>query len=155
MGFTSIPSGRRDVDSPVEEQILTDLYDRDEALREAPFFFPFAEVSTASAFPTYATVLTKSIYIPTWAKGITMAAQFKKVGGAGCFMQWHLDGAIFDTSGDFTTSDSTYDDTKRITMAAIDTALRGTRVDVIIKLASLSGGTAFAIQTDGPACRFI
>lgn len=151
--WADIASTRRDVDSPLTEQFFTDLHDRDEALREQPFFLGFAEVSTASAFPTYALVLTKSIYIPRHALGITLAAQFKKVGGSACFFQWFLDGTSVAAAG-FTVSDSTYDDSHRKTLAAIDTDLRGTTVDITLKLAAWLGGTAFAIQTDGPACRF-
>lgn len=137
----------------MKEQLFTDLYDRDEALREQSFFLGFPEKSTASAYSTFALVLTRSIYIPRHALGITLAAQFKKVGGAGCFFEWFLDGTSV-AAEDFTTSDSTYDDSHRKTLAAISPALRGTRVDITLKLAALGGGTAFAIQTDGPACRF-
>jgi len=151
MTWTTIASTRRDVDSPAEEDLFTDFYNRDENLREAPFCLLFAEVSTASAWPTYATVLTSAVYIPAWASGITLAAQFKVTGSFALF-QWFLDGTSV-AAADSTTS-ATYDDSKRKTLAAIDEAIRGSVVDITLNLAQV-GGTAYAIQTDGPACRFI
>lgn len=155
MGLTTIVSTRRDVDSPWKENLFTDLHSRDDELREAPFNYAFAEFSTTSAFPTYVVAETKNVYIPTWARGITMAAQFAHTTGDSVFFEWFLDGSsVAAAAFENASVHPTYDDTHRKTLAAIPTAIRGTRVVLELKISAGGGGTAYAKGTDGAACRF-
>lgn len=155
MGLTAISTTRRDEDSPWKENLFADLHARDEELREAPFGYAFSEFSTTSAFPTYVVAETRSIYVPAWAKGITCAAQFAHTTGDSVFFEWFLDGTSV-SAADFVNSSvhPTFDDTERKTLAAIATAVRGTRVVLELKISAGGGGTAYAKGTVGAACRF-
>ena len=154
--WVDIAAGDRDVDSPLKQQVFDDLHTRDESLRQAPFFLGFAEVTTTSGTPT--SVFTKSLYIPRWAIGLTVAAQYKSSGAVPVMTAtWSIGGSAM-TDGDSINNEGfpSFDDTKRFKITTIPSALLGTRATLELKMSVIVGGsgTAHAKQTDGPACRF-
>jgi hypothetical protein len=147
--FNDIVATRRDVDSPLEEQLFTDYYDRDEGLRQAPFWAPLAEVTTSST--TFVTVASWKGYVPIWATKLVVAIQVKVNGVTGSYQA--IIGAL--TSDTKTTTSLTYVDTERLTFSDVST-VQGTEVTISLQ-AKISNGAniAYAKQTDGPACRFL
>ncbi len=155
MAFTEIATTDRDVDSPLKEALFTDLHDRDDGLREAAFFLGFSEQTTASTSPVV--MFTKDIFIPRWAIGLTVAAQYKTSGGVPvATWTWSIGGSAM-TDGDSANGLflPAWDDTLRFTIDALPSNLLGTRAALEVLGSALSGGTAHVKQTDGPACRFI
>ena len=147
--FPDIVSTRRDVDSPLEQQLFDDLYNRDEALSEHPFFLESAEVSTSAT--TFTTVKSWQVYVPAGAKKLVIAFQAKVSAGTGSYQV--IIGAL--TSDTKTTTSASYVDTLRCTLSDVST-VRGTEVTVSLQAKNSSGAnTTFAKQTDGAACRFL
>ena len=157
MGTTwvDIASTDRDVDSPHKQQNFDDLHTRDESLRAAPFFLGFAEVTTTSTTPVV--MFSKSIYIPRWAAGLTVAAQYEIVGAVpvGTFT-WSIGGSAMTDGDTINIATVLYTDTKRFTIDALPAALLGTRATLELKgdILAAGQGTAKSKQIDGPACRF-
>ena len=159
MGTTwvDIASTDRDVDSPHKQQNFDDLHTRDESLRAAPFFLGFSEVTTTSGTPVV--VFSKSLYIPRWAVGLTVAAQYKTSGSVSIMAAtWAIGGSAMTDGDDIPefTNFPTYDDTERFKITTLPSALLGTRATLELTMYVFidGSGTAHAKQTDGPACRF-
>ena len=157
MGTTwvDIASTDRDVDSPLKASLFDDLVTRDDSLRQAPFFLGFSEVTTTSDTPVV--MFSKSIYIPRWAIGLTVAAQYEITGAVpvGTFT-WSIGGSGMTDGDSITATVVTYASTKRFTIDALPSALLGTRATLELKGNIFAAGlaTAFSKQVDGPACRF-
>ncbi len=156
MAWPGILASRRDVDSPWKADLFDDLHDRDVNLHERTFPMVFPEVSTTSVFGAYAVVFTETIYIPTAAHGIRVGCQLSVTTGDSNFFQWFLDDVSI-SAADFINDvvHPTYNDTKRKTNTAIDTAIRGTRVALELRLSNLGGGTSYAKSSFGAVCAFL
>lgn len=146
--FPDIVTTRRDVDSPLDEALFLDFYNRDEGLSEHPFFLAFTEVSTTAT--SFTTLATFKLYIPVAAVRLVCAFQAKTVLGTGSY-QWIIGALTSDTK---TTTSATYVDTLRCTFADV-TSVRGTEVTLELQVKNSGVNLTYAKQTDGPACRFL
>lgn len=146
--FPDIAAAARDVDSPGDELLFQNFYDRDEGLREHPFFLALAEVSTTST--TFVTVASFKLYVPISPKRLVLAFQARTVLGTGSYQ--FIIGAL--TSDTQTTTSTTYVDTLRCTFSDVST-VAGTEVTLSLQIKNSGVNLTYAKQTEGPACRFL
>ena len=98
MAFTFIPFADRTVDASIDEDLVDALFDRDEALRELPFFLPLTEVSeTSSSF-----VINQNwfIRIPLCAQILHIIINAKVAGGITGTYRGRIDNTLFSDTPD-------------------------------------------------------
>lgn len=107
MAYTDIPDTDVDVDSPLDEDLLEDLRDNDNFLRETVFGAEIAEASTASA--TYVTLASFDVYLqdlPDYTgiqRSLTVRLEVKTTSGTATYKVTDNDAAV-DSTEDTTTS---------------------------------------------------
>ena len=148
MSFPDIVTGRRDVDSPWEEQMFTDLYDRDESLRVQPFFLEFSEVTTTSAFPTFVVMKTFELVVPAGAGKLNLAAQFKITGAVLGQFKWRIGAAETTAETVLSTTWVREANTHELDVSA----LQGTTITLELMGNAFAGDTFHAKDANAPVC---
>lgn len=152
--FPTIPLSRRDVDSPIDEDLVDDLHDRDEGLREHPFHLFMNEVSDVST--SYVKKFTFFLYIAETAKKMIVPLDTKVDGTTtGTFQLRMSSGSIL--SDEPTDTKNAYDPTSPTDITFTDvSSVKGTVVEVELWIKN-SGGTpdkTYARSIIGAVCRF-
>jgi hypothetical protein len=154
--FPSISTARRAIDKAGEQQFFDDLHDRDEGLREQPFFLELAEVSEDSS--SYPGTEAREWYIdvPPWATILKVVLDTKVTATTTGTYKGTL-GASMD-SDEPTETGSAYDPANPTVLTWSDvSSLAGKSVQLRLFMKNSPGGggnDTFALQIEGPACYF-
>ncbi len=150
--WPSLGSSIRDANSVIEEDLIAAMVDRDDLLRERPFYLPFAEVTNNATSPTI--VATFIVFI-TEADQLTMSWQGKTTdtGGGGTDKAWYKwkIGALF--TGNIGTISNSY---TQLTAVFTDlSTIVDTEVALTLEMWNDDGAeTASAKGDDGPTSYF-
>lgn len=155
--FPTIADSQIQVGTVIDEDVFTELHDRDKSLVECPFFYKLDEWNTNSA--TFVTVGagTQRIYIPAGAKQLKIALRLKRTGGTSAEARVELDGGT-TVSSEATTTDTAYPSggTENVVCSFTDVSVhRGSVVDIEVQIKGTGGATATVTHTPGLPCYFL
>ena len=156
--FTTLALADRDFDSPLNEDLVDPLNDRDEELRERPCYLEVAEFQrSVTAYIAAPGDKSWEIYVPETGNQLYVAFQARINDATTGEVQCKI-GAL--TSSEVSTSNTAYSTQPVFWCIFTDlSTVKGTEVqlDMYVKYTTATGGTPWirVREADGPASYFI
>lgn len=154
--FTDFPLVDRDLDSPLNEDVIDVMHQRDEELRERPFFLDMADSGEISVETYGAALATFQIYVPEAAAQLVIAVQAFKHNATSAQVECRIGGL---TSSEVTTTNTSYGTSVFAATFSDVSTIIGTEITMTLhgKRTGSSGGSPHmhCRIANGPACYFV
>lgn len=153
--FTDFPLADRDFNSDLDEDVIDVLHNRDEELRERPFFLDMSDSGEISAETYGAALSTHQIYVPEVAAQLVIAVQAHRHNAVSAQVECRIGGL---TSSEVDTTNISYGTPLAATFSDVSSII-GTEITMTLhgKRTSATGGSPHmhCRIADGPACYFV